>query len=356
MNAPPDILGSTAAQYINNAKAFGINCERALQQYRRFFRTGRTDVQLNVPEIRTIEHIETEGNTTKFTLRHGNDLFSESVIIAYQRADQTTRTTLCVSSQLGCAMGCTFCQTAQLGLLKNLTARDIVEQWFAARHQRNQHIDNIVFMGMGEPMDNLDAVLESIEILTDHNGAAIAPARITVSTVGRCAGIRRLATFSNRPGMRSLKLAVSINAPNDTIRSSIMPINRAEPMSALLDAMMQWRDRVLIEYVLIPTVNMQLEHADALATYLQPLRCTVNLIPYNPRQDSPWPAPDEGSIDAFAHRLSKRGMFVTRRRTTGRDVAAACGQLGIATPARVRRQPSGRRASLSIAGITNPAT
>src|SRR5262249_42285389 len=160
--------------------------------------------------------------------------------------------TLCVSSQVGCAMGCTFCETAQMGLMSNLSASDIVAQWFAARFGGvgSPDITNIVFMGMGEPMDNLDAVIQAIRILTDQNGPAIPPARISVSTVGRPAGIQRLAQLARQPGFHKLRLAVSINAPNDAIRSQIMPINRSTPMAALMDAMRQWptteKSRVLI--------------------------------------------------------------------------------------------------------------
>ena len=342
-----DMLHCTAAQWTEHARNAGAGQTTALHNYRNVFRYGAADDRTR-PTLRAVQHIETEADTVKFTLEHANNQCGETVIIPYHRAGRPTRTTLCVSSQLGCAMGCTFCQTAQLGLLKNLTARDIVEQWFVARHQFNRPIDNIVFMGMGEPMDNLDAVLHAIEILSDHNGAAIAASRITVSTVGRCAGIKRLAAFADQHGFRGLRLAVSINAPSDAVRSSIMPINRAEPMSKLRNAMLQWRDRVLIEYVLIPTVNMQPEHADQLAQYLEPLHCTVNLIPYNPRQDSPWPAPQDADIEAFSNRLTAHGLFVTRRRTTGRDVAAACGQLGLATPANAWRTNPRRHTPLSV--------
>ena len=177
-------------------------------------------------------------------------------------------------------------------------------------------------MGMGEPMDNLDAVIRSIEILADPNGPAIAPARIAVSTVGRCAGIRRLAELARRPGRRRLRLAVSVNAPNDEIRSRLMPLNRAEPMAALMDAMLAWpaapNRPLLIEYVLIPGENDRPEHADELCAYLRPLSATVNVIPYNPQRDARWPAPDERTIAAFIDRLVLNRQRVTRRRTRGR--------------------------------------
>jgi 23S rRNA (adenine2503-C2)-methyltransferase len=259
-----------------------------------------------------------------------------------------------------------------MGLMKNLTAGQIVAQWAAAADllvlrlpvgegrgegepvlrgaldespaltpnpspKGRGAIDNIVFMGMGEPMDNLDAVIQTIRVLTDRNGAAIAPARISISTVGIAKGIERLAEFARHPGFRKLRLAVSINAPNDEVRSRIMPINRAIPMAELMKAMLCWptettggapRQRVFIEYVLIPSVNDALEHADELCKYLRPLCCTVNVIPYNPRRDSPWPAPSDDSVRAFIQRVHERGQFVKRRQTIGCGVMAACGQLG----------------------------
>jgi len=195
---------------------------------------------------------------------------------------------------------------------------------------------------MGEPMDNLDHVIQAIRVLSDQNGPAIAPARICVSTVGRVDGIVRLAQMARQPGFRKLRLAVSINAPNDDIRSQIMPINRSTPLGALIDAMLMWptdgRQRILIEYVLIPGVNDAPQHAAQLCEYLRPLQCTVNVIPYNPRRDSPWPPPTEDQVGQFVRQLHERGQFVKRRQTLGRTVMAACGQLG--NPAIRRRQRS----------------
>ncbi|MFK7958950.1 MAG: 23S rRNA (adenine(2503)-C(2))-methyltransferase RlmN [Phycisphaerales bacterium] len=259
-------------------------------------------------------------------------LETESVILPQRSRGHRDRISLCVSSQVGCAMGCGFCETAQMGRLRQLTPAEIVAQWFAARHEFGTPIDNIVFMGMGEPMDNLDAVLPAIEILTGHDGPAIAASRITVSTVGHAAGIRRLADFAATPGRRRLNLAVSVNAPNDEIRDALMPINRGTPLDELMDAMRHWVTnvgaRILVEYVLIPGVNAELEHADELVAQLGDLPATINIIPYNPRRDSPWPAPTEPQVVAFVDRIAARGRLVKRRRTMGRSVMGACGQLG----------------------------
>ncbi|MGI9012717.1 MAG: 23S rRNA (adenine(2503)-C(2))-methyltransferase RlmN [Phycisphaerales bacterium] len=325
-------LAVTSATFVQRAVARGCSATDAIEHYRAFFREGGAKSTLDVqPNPLRFIREERDGDTTKFILSRDDGLETESVIIPITSRSGRLRNTLCVSSQVGCAMGCTFCETAQMGLLAHLTPAEIVAQWFHARHTLATRIDNIVFMGMGEPMDNLDAVISAIEVLADHNGPAIPPCNIAVSTVGRCAGVRRLARFARQPGYRKLKLAVSVNAPNDAIRRSIMPIARAEPMADLMHAMQEWTadgSPVLIEYVLIPGVNDEVEHARELHAWLGELPCKVNVIPYNPRRDSPWPSPDAESVDAFVAALRERGRFVTRRQTFGRSAMAACGQLG----------------------------
>ncbi len=290
-----------------------------------------------------------DGDLIKFVQPTSLGFETESVIIPMRGAPRQQRVTtrewrsLCVSSQVGCALGCTFCETAQIGLRQNLDAGQIVGQFLAARRTfadwsaapadalpgtPSGEIKNVVFMGMGEPMDNLDAVLQAVRVLTDPHGLSLGRDRITISTVGRTAGIRRLA----EQGWKRINLAVSLNAPNDAIRSQIMPINRAEPMAALRAAMIAFPARraqpIMIEYVLIPGVNDAPEHADELVAYLRPIRCCVNVIPYNPRRDSPWPAPREEAVVQFLDRLQAAGQFAKRRITKGRDHMAACGQLG----------------------------
>jgi len=313
----------------------GVSHVEALRRYRCLFREGRSDgCHLALPEPGVAsEHVE--GLVRKFVLRWGDGLETESVLIPMLRGGPNAARhtfSLCVSSQVGCAMGCRFCETAQMGLLRNLTVEEIVGQWFAARHRFGTPVKNIVFMGMGEPMDNLDAVLAAVRGLCDSNGPGIGPANICISTVGRLDGISRLGDFVRQPGFRRLNLAVSVNAPNDEIRSSIMPINRAAPMSALREALLAWPMRTggafCIEYVLIPGVNDRPEHCDELCAWLRPLRCSLNVIPYNPRRDSPWRAPTDAETLAFIARAMEHGQFVKRRTTKGRSVMAACGQLG----------------------------
>lgn len=327
-----DILGLTSTQFIEQGRLLGWSRPEALDHYRALFRRGeRPETGPGLPPMPIVNQ-HREGDTIKIIQKIDDRIETEAVILPSTSRSGKTRNTLCVSSQIGCAMGCTFCETAQMGLMKNLTASQIIAQWYAAQHELEYPIDNVVFMGMGEPMDNLDAVLPAIRVFTDSNGPAIAPSKITVSTVGRIEGIRRLDSLTREEGFGRINLAVSVNAPNDAIRSEIMPINRAEPMADLMRTMLDWTSsnsrRVLIEYVLIPEINDGAEHARELCEYLEPLDCTVNIIPYNPRRDSPWPAPRDEDVDRFAADIARHGQFVKRRRTQGRAVMAACGQLG----------------------------
>jgi len=278
-------------------------------------------------DIAPIVRDQRDGELIKFVQSLPDGLEIESVIIPMYRGSESWRS-LCISSQVGCRMGCTFCETAQLGLLRNLTAGQIVGQVLAARRAYGVDVRKLVFMGMGEPLDNFDEVVQSIRVLTDPSGLSMSKRQITVSTVGRIAGLQRLGAL----GWKYLQVAVSLNAPNDAIRSSIMPVNRAEPMAHLRQAMLDYPLRrngfFMIEYVLIPGVNDQPEHAAELADYLRPVRCCVNVIPYNPRRESPWPAPDEASVVSFMTALRDAGQYCKRRITKGRDQMAACGQLG----------------------------
>jgi len=339
-----DPLSLTSCEFVHAAVAAGRSKFEALAAYRAYHRKGiRAEWMAHDPPP-TSNHI-IDDRTVKFLLPIGGDLETESVIIPMPHRGGRFSRTLCVSSQIGCAMGCGFCETGQMGLMRNLSVREIVQQLHVARfgvahpfedetRAKSDGFDiaNIVFMGMGEPMDNLDAVLQAIRILCDMNGPAIGCSRVTVSTVGRTDGIRSLGEFIQTPGFRRVGLAVSLNAPNDEIRNSIMPINRAEPMATLRQAMVDFPKRptsaLCAEYVLIPGVNDRLEHADEICEFLRGIRCSLNVIPYNPRRNSPWPAPDDATVDAFVDRAIANGQFTKRRRTKGRTAMAACGQLG----------------------------
>ena len=266
---------------------------------------------------------KTEGELTKFVTRLGDGLEIESVVIPMYK-----RLTVCVSSQVGCRMGCTFCETAQLGLQRNLTVAEIVGQVITARKRFGREVRNVVFMGMGEPFDNFENLIQAIRVLSDQRGLDIAPRYITVSTVGRVDGIRKLAA-ANLP---NLNLAVSLNASNDDIRSRIMPVNLAMPMATLREALMDFPLKpsaaLFIEYVLIKGVNDSRKHAKELADYLRPLPAKLNLIGYNPRTDSPFVPPEEEDIYRFRDWLIEEKVFVRLRSPKGRSVMAACGQLG----------------------------
>lgn len=276
-----------------------------------------------LPLVRSLQDDE----LTKFVLRTHDDLETESVVVPMKGYGRSW-TSLCVSSQVGCARGCAFCETAQIGLVRNLTAGEIVSQVAVARRDFGPNVRNIVFMGMGEPLDNLDNLIQAIRVLTDRSGTSFSMSSLTVSTVGRIAGIEKLAQL----GWRRLNVAISLNAPNDAIRSALMPIARTDPMPALREALLAYPLRkcqfFMIEYVLIPGVNDSRENAIELAEFLRPVKCVVNVIPYNPRRDSPWPAPSEQTIVQFMATLQEAGQMCKRRLTKGRDQMAACGQLG----------------------------
>ncbi len=271
------------------------------------------------------------GQAFKFLMRLKDGLESESVVIPMRHYKS-----LCISSQVGCKMGCTFCETAQMGLLRSLDAGEIVSQVWAARHLLQEPVENLVFMGMGEPMDNLDQVLQAIRILSDQRGLNIAQTSITISTVGHVDGIRRLTALARLPpplGFSRLRLAVSLNAPNDSIRKQIMPVNikwsMAELKQALLDFPLARKgDFIFMEYVLIPGVNDAREHALEVAEYLRGLTTCVNLIPYNPRLHSPYGRPEREGVVQFYRWLMEAGQYCRVRGTKGQETMAACGQLG----------------------------
>jgi 23S rRNA (adenine2503-C2)-methyltransferase len=241
------------------------------------------------------------------------------------------RVTYCVSSQVGCALGCTFCATGAMGIVRNLTAGEIVGQVLALMLHlgpRRGDLLFLLFMGMGEPLHNLDHVHRAIRVLCHPQGAGLSARRITVSTAGLVPGIERLARLEPRP-----QLALSINATTDGARSLTMPVNRAWNLARLRRALDAWdlkrHERFLFEYVLLAGVNDGLEDADRLAAWLGDLRQrhNVNLIPMNEHAHSPFAEPPEPRLQAFARRLRERGCFVSVRRSRSRDVQGACGQL-----------------------------
>ena len=270
------------------------------------------------------ELIQTQsgGEASKFLLKASDGLEMESVMIAMK-----TSGTLCISSQVGCRMGCAFCETGRMGLLRNLTAAEIVSQVFVARHRLNFDFNSIVFMGMGEPLDNYEEVMQAIRILADPQGLGFGVRRLTVSTSGCVDKIYRLMDEELVPN-----LAVSVNAPRDDVRMKLMPVNRQYNMEDLYRVMDEYGQRtgreILVEYVLIKDKTDALSDADDLALYLRGLNVRVNLIPYNSQSKHPFTTPDDSVIEAFFQRMRSHGYLTFLRRSKGQKVMAACGQLG----------------------------
>jgi 23S rRNA (adenine2503-C2)-methyltransferase len=252
---------------------------------------------------------------------------------------QRPKLTQCVSSQVGCALDCTFCATATLGFGRNLTAGEIVDQVYRAeqllgalpaddptRRSGADHITNLVFMGMGEPLHNYANVVRALRILTDPLGPGFSRRRITVSTAGLAPAIEKLAEEDLR-----VNLAVSLNASNDEVRDELMPINKKYPIARLLEAVrkvpLERRRRVTFEYVLLADVNDSLEDARRLAQLLKGIPAKVNLIPWNPHALAPYRRPADERVRAFQEELRRRGLAVYVRRSRGGDIDAACGQL-----------------------------
>jgi len=240
------------------------------------------------------------------------------------------RQTICASTQAGCAVNCQFCLTAQLGLIRNLSPGEILAQILIALEENKDTLvphTNIVFMGQGEPLLNYDAVLTACRILQDPNGVGIPAKRVTISTSGIVPGIERLAMESERP-----KLAISLNASNDAQRDALMPINRKYPLAALLGACRKYPLRsweyLMFEYVMLGGVNDTLDDAKRVVKLLAGLKCKVNLIPWNPG-DLPYRESSEEAIAEFQELLIDRGIATFVRRSRGRDVMAACGQLAL---------------------------
>jgi 23S rRNA (adenine2503-C2)-methyltransferase len=237
------------------------------------------------------------------------------------------RLTACISSQAGCAMGCQFCATARLGLQRNLTAVEIAGQLLAARRLLDpaERLTNVVFMGMGEPLHNYDAVVEAIEILTADWGLGLSGRRITVSTVGLVPQLERLVRDT------AASVAVSLTATTDALRNRLMPVNRRYPLAELMATCralpIAQRRRITFEYVLLAGVNDAPADATRLVALLHGIRAKINLIPFNPFPDSGFAPPPPATIERFHQRLLASGMNASVRTTRGRDIQAACGQL-----------------------------
>ena len=265
--------------------------------------------------------------TAKLLLELHDGHHVESVIIP-----EEDRLTLCVSSQVGCALGCRFCLTGTGGLVRNLTPGEIVSQVMAAEKllssgsPSERRLTNIVFMGMGEPLANFEAVSEALRRLTNPEWMAFSSRRITVSTAGLVPGIRKLAA-----GGLKVRLAVSLNATTDELRNEIMPINRRYPIGELLEACREYpltpRDRITFEYVMLRSMNDSPEDAKRLVKLLKGIPCKVNLIPFNEFPGAEYRRPTSDNVKAFQELLMSRNFTALVRQSKGADISAACGQL-----------------------------
>ncbi len=286
----------------------------------------RAAFSFELPQVVTLKTDEgPRGTTSKVVLRLRDGLEVESVRIPMGRE----RYTLCVSSQVGCKMGCGFCETGRMGLLRHLSTDEIIGQLLVAKHRLGWTIRNIVFMGMGEALDNADNVMRALRVLNDPGGLAIAQERITICTVGHVRGIERL----HREGMKRLNLSISLNATSDSLRSELMPINRCTGLRSLQGALAAYRPRknfaLGVNYCLLPGLNDSRSDARAVADFCEPLgRVLVNVIAYNPGSAPITRTPSEIEVERFIGWLRDDGLPVRQRVTKGRSVMAACGQLG----------------------------
>ena len=270
--------------------------------------------------------------TEKFLFQLADGNYIECVLMRYRGDMSKQRNTLCISSQVGCAMGCTFCATGQGGFVRNLTAGEIVSQVYAVNHQLIEEGDtlpvgNVVLMGMGEPMLNLDNVLKAVALLNDPQGQQISIRRMTVST---CGVVPQMKSFADKK--LDMVLAVSLHAPNDALRSGVMPVNNRYPLHELMDAcryyQKQTRNRITFEYALIAGFNDQPEHVAQLKTLLKGLDCHLNIIPVNPvANTAQFSRPDRKQVAAFVKALQNAGLNASVREEKGTDIDGACGQL-----------------------------
>jgi len=320
------------------------------------FRAQLVEQGYFISQLKVVESLSDPDGSTKFLFELSDGERIESVLLPEDK-----RKTLCVSTQVGCAMGCGFCATAKIRLHRSLTAAEIVDQVNTVCVSRassprfegetpstretpdgatTNEITGVVYMGMGEPLENYDAVLKSIRILNHPAGKNIGIRHITISTCGIAPGIRQLAEEDIHP-----RLAISLNAPTDVLRSKLMPINRKYPLAELLDAVRVYEaktgQRVTFEYVLMDKVNDSVLHARLLVKLLAGLMYNVNLIEHNPYEGFEYAASSRQRIQRFASVLKDAGVETTIRFRMGRGIKAACGQLQAGySPAKRRDEPA----------------
>jgi len=272
---------------------------------------------INAPK--PLSFVQSEDGTKKYLFPTGNGKFIETAFIP-----EKNRSTLCLSSQVGCKMGCLFCMTAKQGFQGQLSAAQIIGQFQGI--EEKERITNLVYMGMGEPLDNIDEVLSSLEVFTSPWGYALSPKKITLSTIGILPGIQKFLSQS------SCRLALSLHSPFEEERKTLMPIQTVYPFSEILDFLRSYQkektlDRLSIEYIVFKDLNHSPAHAKAMARILQGLKVRVNLIPYHPVPGTDLEGAREDQMLSFQVKLKEKGLMTTVRKSRGLDIDAACGLL-----------------------------
>ncbi len=306
---------------------------------------------IEAPKI-SYEELSKDG-TKKWILDVGNKDSVEMVLIP-----EGKRATLCVSSQVGCAINCSFCATGKQGFSRNLEVSEIIGQvWLAAnsygipRTANDKNITNVVMMGMGEPLHNFDPVVSAMNIMLDENAYGLSKRKVTLSTSGLVPEINKLGNVSD------VSLTISLHAPNDELRNTLVPVNKKYPIKLLLDAVNNYvegcddRRITTVEYILIDKVNDTLELAKELADLLTHIKCKINLIPFNEFNESDYLQPSGNRIRKFKDYLVKRGYVTTIRSTRGDDIMAACGQLVGQVNDKTRRKERIQRAKIEAQSI-----
>ena len=285
------------------------------------------DCEIKAPEV-VYEKLSKDG-TKKWVIKAGEKDLIEMVLIP-----EKNRATLCVSSQVGCAVDCSFCATGKQGFSRNLSLDEIIGQvWVAAnsfglpREPNSRHITNVVMMGMGEPLLNFEPVVNAMNLMKDDNAYGLSKRKVTLSTSGIVPKIDELSKESD------VSLKISLHAPNDALRNELVPINKKYPIQVLLDSVKRYVDScddkrvTTIEYILINGINDELAHAEELSILLKQLPCKINLIPFNAFEGSDYLKPSGNRVKRFQQHLQDQGYITTIRSTRGDDIMAACGQL-----------------------------
>ncbi len=311
----------TAGYIFNFIHSLDANSISEITPLSKIFREKLAQKGFGISSLKKVKELTDSDGTVKYLFESADSCQVEAVLLF-----DNERKTLCISTQVGCAMGCKFCATAKINLKRNLTAAEIVDQVNIA-HTEHGKINNLVYMGMGEPLQNLDEVTRSVEIINHPKGKNIGIRHITVSTCGDIKGIRKLSCQILQP-----RLAVSLNAPNDNLRSKIMPINKKYPLASLMKEIKTYQkitnQRVTFEYVLIKNLNDSDTCANGLVQLLKGIKCNVNMIEYNPHKLCNYEPSGKHRIKTFRKILEDANIETTVRFRKGRNIKAACGQLG----------------------------